>query len=168
MTPVGVSLGRPAVPQLSDRLSGLLEKELSAVLLSPAAVIKEAGVLANAAGAKFPVLSDRFNIVAKRYMISKLPCVYIINGDGKVHMVNVGYSDDISKHLFDELRRALGISPDEPVPAVLASYLGTAAGAEKSAVEDGAQGGAVEEGSKKKDKRKKRRKRRKRKKKSDD
>ena len=71
----------------------------------------------------FPVLSDRFNIVAKRYFISKLPCVYLLNTAGKVAMVNVGYSDDISKKLLDQIRAALGTRLDAPIPETIAKHM---------------------------------------------
>ncbi|MBI5509674.1 MAG: redoxin domain-containing protein [Deltaproteobacteria bacterium] len=74
-------------------------------------------------GVTFPVISDRFNIVAKRYFISKLPCVYLVDTDGKVAMVNVGYSDDISKKLLDQIRTALGEPLDAPIPPEIAAHM---------------------------------------------
>lgn len=85
--------------------------------------IEEAKALAKEAHIKFPVLSDRFNIVAKRYYIEKLPCVYLVGADGKVAMVNVGYSDDISRDLLDNIRKAIGEPTTEPVPDALARYV---------------------------------------------
>jgi len=79
--------------------------------------------LAKDSGVVFPVLSDRFNIVAKRYYIAKLPCVYLVNGEGKVSMVNVGYNDDISKTLLDSIRKAIGEATSDPVPEALARYM---------------------------------------------
>jgi len=85
--------------------------------------------LAKASQVKFPVLSDRFNIVAKRYMIARLPCVYLINGDGKVALVNVGYNDDLSRQLLDEIRKVLGEPATEPLPEPLKKYLDSRAAA---------------------------------------
>jgi thiol-disulfide isomerase/thioredoxin len=85
--------------------------------------IDEAKVLANAASAKFPVLSDRFNIVAKRFYIEKLPCVYLIDGQGKVAMVNIGYNDDISKTLLDSIRKLIGEPTTDPVPDALSRHM---------------------------------------------
>jgi thiol-disulfide isomerase/thioredoxin len=79
--------------------------------------------LAKEANATFPVLSDRFNIVAKRFYIAKLPCVYLINGEGKVAMVNVGYSDDIGKSLLESIRKAIGEPLTDPIPDSLAKYV---------------------------------------------
>jgi len=84
--------------------------------------IDEAKTLAKNAGVKFPLLSDRFNIVARRYFIEKLPCVYILNAQGKVAMVNVGYTDDASKAFLDEIRKNIGEPTSDPIPASLESY----------------------------------------------
>jgi len=78
--------------------------------------------LAKQHGVKFPVLSDRFNIVAKRYFIAKLPCVYILDSEGKVALVNIGYSDDVSKLLFEKIRLLVGESSTAPIPANLARF----------------------------------------------
>jgi peroxiredoxin len=86
--------------------------------------VEAAAALAKQSNVTFPVLSDRFNIVAKRYFINKLPCVYVLNGDGKVTMVNVGYTNDASHNVLAEVRKLLGESVNAPVPATLAKYMG--------------------------------------------
>ncbi len=101
-------------------------KGLQVVLVSidkDAEKIEEAKGLAKQNALKFPVLSDRFNIVAKRYFVSKLPNLYILNGEGKVAMVNVGYNDDVSKRLVDEVRKAIGEPTSNPIPEVIASHM---------------------------------------------
>lgn len=165
------------------------EKGLQVLLVSidkEADKIEEAKTLAAESGVKFPVLSDRFNIVAKRYFISKLPCVYIVNGDGKVSVVNVGYSGDVTKNLLDEVRKLIGEPAGDPVPVTLAKYMahgdgagGAGAGGDSSAAADaGTETAAADaaspeatdaappedEGSKKKKRRKKKRKKKRRKK----
>ncbi|MFC1611475.1 redoxin domain-containing protein [Myxococcota bacterium] len=85
--------------------------------------IEEVRELAREHRVKFPILSDRFNIVAKRYFIEKLPCVYLIDGVGKVSMVNIGYNDDISKNLLDNIRTAIGESTSDPVPDALVRHM---------------------------------------------
>ncbi|MBI5510552.1 MAG: TlpA family protein disulfide reductase [Deltaproteobacteria bacterium] len=79
--------------------------------------------LAKQSNVSFPVLSDRFNIVAKRFYISKLPCVYLVTGEGKVAFVNVGYNDDISRALLENIRKSIGEPTTDPVPDVLAKYM---------------------------------------------
>ncbi len=90
--------------------------------------------LATNANAKYPVLSDRFNIVAKRYMVSKLPLVYVMSPDGKVAFSRVGYTEDTPKALHDEIRRLIG-ETNAPIPDTIARYIAggqTVADASKS------------------------------------
>jgi alkyl hydroperoxide reductase subunit AhpC len=79
--------------------------------------------LAAKAGVTFPVLTDNFNIVAKRYYVAKLPCVYLVDAAGKVTWTNVGYSDDASKTMLENIRKAVGESPTEPEPEALAKLM---------------------------------------------
>jgi peroxiredoxin len=85
--------------------------------------IDQAKRLADEHGVKFPVLSDRFNIVAKRWGIAKLPCVYLIDGDGKVIMQKVGYKGGVTAELHAAVREALGEPSDTPVPPALAEWV---------------------------------------------
>lgn len=85
--------------------------------------IDEAKQLAKESGVKFPVLSDRFNIVAKRWGIAKLPCVYIITGDGTVAMQKVGYEGGATAALHDAVRKAIGEPSNSPVPPALAKWI---------------------------------------------
>ncbi|OGQ78924.1 MAG: hypothetical protein A2289_04040 [Deltaproteobacteria bacterium RIFOXYA12_FULL_58_15] len=85
--------------------------------------VEEVATLAKDSNAKFPILSDRFNIVAKRYFISKLPCVYLIDAAGKVAMVNVGYNDDASRIMLESIRKAIGVPLADPVPESLARHM---------------------------------------------
>jgi thiol-disulfide isomerase/thioredoxin len=71
----------------------------------------------------FPILWDRFNMVAKRYNISKLPCLYIVGADKKVINLNVGYGEDASPRLLNWVQTALSISTDTPVPERVQAYL---------------------------------------------
>lgn len=82
--------------------------------------------LAADSGVKFPVLTDRFNIVAKRYYVEKLPLVYLIDGQGRIAMIKTGYTEDATRTIFDEVRRILGEPSSGPVPGALASHLGVA------------------------------------------
>ncbi len=79
--------------------------------------------LAKDSGVKFPVLTDRFNIVAKRYFIAKLPNLYLVGSDGKVTMVNVGYNDDVSKKLVEEVRKAIGEPTSAPIPEAVQRHM---------------------------------------------
>lgn len=86
--------------------------------------IEVAKTLAKDNGVKFPVLSDRFNIVAKRYFVAKLPNSYLVSGEGKVVMANVGYNEDISKRMVDEIRKGVGEATSEPVPEAITKHMG--------------------------------------------
>jgi alkyl hydroperoxide reductase subunit AhpC len=114
------------MPFLAALYDEYRDKGLMVFLISidkEAEKIDEAKTLAEEAHIKFPVLSDRFNIVAKRYYIEKLPCVYLVNAEGKVAMVNVGYDDDISKVLLDNIRTAIGEPTTEPIPDALSRFM---------------------------------------------
>jgi thiol-disulfide isomerase/thioredoxin len=57
----------------------------------------------------FPVLKDRFNIVARRWLgtQSPLPSLFLLRPDGTVKSVHRGYSDDASTILDREIAAAL-------------------------------------------------------------
>lgn len=59
----------------------------------------------------FPVLKDRFNIVARRWLgnQSPLPSLFMVKPSGVVSVVHRGYSDDISASLAKEVEAALGV-----------------------------------------------------------
>lgn len=78
--------------------------------------------LATQANAKYPVLSDRFNIVAKRYMVSKLPLVYVVNSEGKVAFSRVGFTEETPRAVTDEIRKLIGES-NQPIPDTLTRFL---------------------------------------------
>jgi thiol-disulfide isomerase/thioredoxin len=86
--------------------------------------------LAARSGVTFPVLSDRFNVVARRYSIAQLPCVYLIDGDGKVIVVQVGYDEELKHKLLANIRKNLGEQPDAPLPEKLVTALKALEGAE--------------------------------------
>ncbi len=116
--------------------------------------------LAKQSAVTFPVLSDRFNIVAKRYMISRLPCLYLIGPDGKVVLVSVGYNEDISTQILEGVRKLVGEPTSEPVPAQIAKYMVSRGGghdAAASATDASAAGEPADEGGGKKGDKKKQR-----------
>jgi cytochrome c biogenesis protein CcmG, thiol:disulfide interchange protein DsbE len=57
----------------------------------------------------FPVLKDRFNLVARRWLGSQspLPSLFLVKPTGVVSLVHRGYSDDASKLLAQEVEAAL-------------------------------------------------------------
>jgi len=62
----------------------------------------------------YPGLWDRFNIVAKRYGITRPPCMLMIDPQQRISMVNIGYNNDHSADLIEKVRAAMQLSKDEP------------------------------------------------------
>jgi alkyl hydroperoxide reductase subunit AhpC len=128
------------IPYLAALYDTYKDKGLQVLLITidkDAPKIDVAKELAQKASVKFPLLSDRFNIVARRYFIEKLPCVYVLNAQGKVSLVNVGYTDDVSRIFLDEIRKNIGEPTSDPVPEGLVSYLNHGGGAAAPAADHG-------------------------------
>jgi thiol-disulfide isomerase/thioredoxin len=70
----------------------------------------------------YPVLKDRFNLVARRWLgnQSPLPSVFLVRPDATVSQVHRGYNQDIGVVLAAEIESALGIKRSglPPMPAV--------------------------------------------------
>jgi thiol-disulfide isomerase/thioredoxin len=62
-------------------------------------------------GVRYPVLSDRFNFLARRYLGEKapLPSVFLIRRDGTIARIERGYAKDASAFLLGEVQEVLGI-----------------------------------------------------------
>ncbi|MDP7041009.1 MAG: redoxin domain-containing protein [Myxococcota bacterium] len=85
--------------------------------------IKIAKDLAAEHGVDFPVLADRYNIVAKRYGVNNLPCVYLINAGSQIDWVSIGYEKDSPAKLLAAVRQAIGEPLTDPVPAHIQVFL---------------------------------------------
>jgi thiol-disulfide isomerase/thioredoxin len=61
----------------------------------------------------FPVLRDRFNFLARRYLGEKapLPSVFFIGKDGTVKAMNRGYGKEGGAYLLAEVQKGLGLPP---------------------------------------------------------
>lgn len=59
----------------------------------------------------YPVLSDRFNFLARRYLGEKapLPSVFVIRRNGIISKIERGYAKDASAFLLAEVQDVLGI-----------------------------------------------------------
>lgn len=77
----------------------------------------------SAAGADFPVLGDRYNIVTKRYLVNKLPVAYLIDENQKVAKVNTAYDDSAYPDMHAAIRQLLGVAAADPVPAPIVPFL---------------------------------------------
>jgi hypothetical protein len=71
----------------------------------------------------------------------------LLNGEGKVAMVNVGFDEEMPKALLKEIRKVLGEPVDDPVPEPLANFLdGHGSGGEGQQAVAAAQGAAKKSG----------------------
>lgn len=59
----------------------------------------------------YPVLSDRFNFLARRYLGEKapLPSVFLIRRDGTIANIERGYAKDASAFLLAQVQDVLGV-----------------------------------------------------------
>lgn len=73
--------------------------------------IEAARRMAADARVRHPVLSDRFNVLARRYLgdQSPLPSVFLVGRDGNVLLIEKGYARDASAFLLGEVQKALGL-----------------------------------------------------------
>jgi len=70
----------------------------------------------------FPILKDRFNFLARRYLgeTAPLPSVFIVSRDGMVRELSRGYGKDASTFLRASVQKALGLTPESKGPIVAA------------------------------------------------
>jgi thiol-disulfide isomerase/thioredoxin len=75
--------------------------------------------LVDEAGARYPVLSDRFTFLARRYLGAEapLPSVFLVAKDGTIVRIERGYTKDASALLLADVQAALGIAPTPPAVA---------------------------------------------------
>lgn len=87
------------------------------------AAVEQARRMAAQAKVRHPVLSDRFNVLARRYLGDKspLPSVFLVGRDGTVLLIEKGYSRDASAFLLGEVQAALGLRRTPAPPAAPAA-----------------------------------------------
>ena len=73
--------------------------------------IEAAKKLVSAANVTYPVLSDRFNFLARRYLGEQapLPSVFVVKRDGTIARIERGYAKDASAFLLAEVQDVLGL-----------------------------------------------------------
>lgn len=93
--------------------------------------IQAAKLLASSARVTFPVLSDRFNFLARRYLGDQapLPSVFVVRRDGTITRIERGYANAAESFLLAEVQAVLGVEPARrpPAPAATRSVKSTAA-----------------------------------------
>jgi thiol-disulfide isomerase/thioredoxin len=57
----------------------------------------------------YPVMHDRFQVVARRYGAERLPYMLFLDGAGVVKVVHTGYTEDLKANLENEVRENLGL-----------------------------------------------------------
>jgi thiol-disulfide isomerase/thioredoxin len=89
---------------------------------------EEAGIeaarrMVAAARVAYPVLSDRFNFLARRYLGDQapLPSVFLVRRDGTIARIERGYAKDASQFLLADVQAALGIARRARTPAAAES-----------------------------------------------
>jgi|GEM_PF-934665 len=66
----------------------------------------------------FPVMHDRYQVVARRYSAERLPYMLMVDGTGTVKVVHVGYTEELKANLENEVRGQLGLPPLAAAPIV--------------------------------------------------
>jgi len=64
----------------------------------------------------FPVVHDKYNMVARRYRLKRIPYMLMIGQDGAVKAVHVGYTEELKAGLEAEVRQHLGLPAEAPAP----------------------------------------------------
>ncbi|MDF1562272.1 MAG: TlpA disulfide reductase family protein [Deltaproteobacteria bacterium] len=79
--------------------------------------VKSLSDFATEFGLTYPVVSDRFNLLARRYLgaTTALPSLFITDGDGVIKAIHQSYDENAGVALEQELAGYLGITLTEPV-----------------------------------------------------
>ncbi len=99
----------PYLEELNQKFKEQGLRVLSVDIDKEPAGIEQAKSLATTSKVTYPVLSDRFNFLARRYLGEKspLPSVFIILRDGNIARIEKGYGKDASSFLLAEVKKAL-------------------------------------------------------------
>jgi peroxiredoxin len=54
-------------------------------------------------GVKLPVLLDEYGIIGKRYVVTALPCNFVVDKEGILKAKYFGYSGDVKRHFEGQL-----------------------------------------------------------------
>lgn len=99
----------PLLVQLDAELRERGLRVISVAIDKDEATWPEIGRLVKEHKVTFPVVKDRFNMIARRFLGDKttLPSVFLIGRDGLVKLVKQGYPDDAATFLRAEVEKAL-------------------------------------------------------------
>jgi peroxiredoxin len=101
----------PYLEQLHERYKDFGLRVVSVSIDTEEAGQKEIDDLIQQNRVTFPVLKDRFNLVARRWLGSQspLPSVFLVRPDGTISKIHRGYNQEASVLLASEVESALGI-----------------------------------------------------------
>lgn len=99
----------PFLQQLSTEYKARGLRVLSVAIDKDEALWPQIADLVKLNQVTYPVVKDRYNLIARQYLGDKtaLPSVFIIDKDGKVAMVKQGYPNDAAEFLRAEVEKAL-------------------------------------------------------------
>jgi hypothetical protein len=65
-------------------------------------------------GFTFPVLKDRFQALQRRYGVESFPTMFILDGQGSIKDIRVGYNQEKMPFPLADIQRRLGVK-EEPI-----------------------------------------------------
>lgn len=101
------------MPFLAELDRTFREKGLQVVVISidkEEEAFEQVRALTKEHDVRFPVLMDRFNLLARRYLGEKtaMPSLFLLSADGSIATVKQGYDEDASAFLTAEVKKLLG------------------------------------------------------------
>jgi peroxiredoxin len=100
----------PCVRELAELKKLKAKLDASNVLLAvvvidtdPEGIEKMRALTVDQLALEFPVLSDRYGVLARRYRANNLPMTVVVKPDGKIQWLNVGFQDDAIEKLLAQL-----------------------------------------------------------------
>jgi cytochrome c biogenesis protein CcmG, thiol:disulfide interchange protein DsbE len=100
------------MPELARLFAAYKDQGLAVAMVSIDKGDEQKGTileLAKTSGVSFPIVHDRFNVVARRYEADRLPYMILVDSTGKIVAAHVGYTDEVRTGLEAELRGYLGL-----------------------------------------------------------
>ena len=99
----------PFLQQLSTEYKEKGLRVISVAIDKDEALWPQIGELVKEHHVTYPVVKDRYNLIARQYLGDKtaLPSVFIVNKEGKVAMVKQGYPEDAAQFLRAEVEKVL-------------------------------------------------------------
>ena len=100
----------PVLQALSKEFAARGLRVVSVAIDRDPAAMAEAKALLEKNGVTYPVVKDRFNLIARRWLGQKttLPSLFIVGRDGTIRLVQQGYEKDAAAFLHAEVEKALG------------------------------------------------------------